>query len=1155
MHARSLLTFAKLKLADMPMASLAAHMWMLNLFGPDCAQHVHSLLWVLTGVQHRSLQSSARKSTRDLIGSLRQQAGLPPAEPQLPQPQAPASILATQAAGNSGQPVLTTGQSLQQERLTFMPQAAPSIATLVQQPLSASNPAYDLSVESSEVHTVKEQPQMAMLTTQVSSMGQPVLPQTGLMELVSNPLYARSLEVSRTTSTSPVRLDSCAVGKQAEPEAAAQVSDLPADSQTPHPILSAQPTLSAQPILSTDADTQASVSAASEEQMAAQGSADLRFKAAEQTDVTVMPVDGVHGVPEGQTDPAVLHVSDQPILSFEAAPVAVAASLEIAESQGQAAESFEAAAPEQMSDQPILPPADAMPLPATDSTLAMLSDHAGEPGVAVVTTDSGNTIAVSDQPILDENHASQPGAVVSTVVSTDSRKTIPMSDQLILETAPQAVTANPVPVTTSQPLLGPVITQAAEPALPPVATQRASFSTALVSSEQLQSSQQPAQLNGLIETAPAISSQPLLSHEAPSTQASPVVHQVEVTQEAPLPGSGSTHVYTESLTGSQLASQAAVSSSQISTEPQGSMLLPPMPALPSIRRSRSDVRFSQQGQPGAVRRSVSILPPTLETVQPISAPLRSSPVPQLRRSVTSLPASPVPQVPRATPAAPQAVPQQAPLMMPPAYMQQMPLGPLQEGISMPAQQQAVTSSVIQPQSPATVVPFAAPAVSQALGLPVDVQQVELIDTSSAHQSPEPSSAMIYVEQQQQQVQLAVLQESRSLQLSPQQPEGAVAIISQDAPAYMQSFSPVPAVIRQQTEPAPQLIQLLEASSPQQQNAPVFMRNPDAGSSQSLRTHPDPRGAYPTYSPRLMRTNTWSPSPNILQPALPGPAAPAQQVQGPLSMGYQPSWNNPMPPPPSPQAVPLPVARPLERDYAYSSAVPTSSKPVQQPYAYERSMPMLQPEQNVVYERSMPMTSAAAGAVYAVNSRAYPLVASAPLASYSQEAYLAPTSMAMHEQPGPLSGGLARQASPSHPQLRQQMSMSSRTVPVSLAQGSVIQPLQGTVIVGEQSTAIATEPSRIQSQGYSIQPINPGQTVVQSTRGINPELLQASPSRQQQYGAPRQAGGWIAKRILQDFGRSSRSSFNAGASVNSSYQSDRSLQQVMQAILKLSEKEV
>ena len=1099
---------------------------------------------------NRSHPSSARKSTRDLIGSLRQQAGLPPAEAQLPQPQAHGGTLTPQAAGNSCQTALSSGQPLQPEMLTVTPQAAPSIATLVQQPLSASNPAYDLSVESSEAHTVTEQPQMAMLTTHVTSTGQPVLPQTGLMELVSNPLYARSLEVSRTTSTSPVRLESSAEGKQAEPEAAARLSDSPADSQTPQPILSAQPIFPAQPVLSTDAsETRASVLAASEEQqLVFQGSAGLLSNAAEQTDATAMPVDSAHEAAAVQFEPAALHVSKQPMLSSEAAPVAVAA---VSDSEGQAADSFAAAAPQQMSDQPILPPADAMPPPATDSTMAMLSDHASEPGVAVVTTDSGNTIAVSDQPILEQNHASEPGVVVSI----DTGNTIQESDQPILEKAPQAVTADPLLVTTSQPLLGPVITQAAETAIPLDAMPPASFPAATAFSEQLQGIQQPAQSveRVSVEVEPVMSSQPLLTLEPPSSRASSVIHRMQVTQQA---RSSETHVDTEWVTGSQPANQAVTSSPQLSTESQGLMLLPPMPALPSVRRSRSDVRFSQQGQPGAVRRSVSILAPTPEMEFAISAPVRPSPVPQLRRSVTSLPASPVPQVPRAISAAPpQAVLQQTPLVMPPAYMQQLPLGPLQEGIFIPAQQQTYTSSMVQLQSPDTFVPSAAPAASQALALPVEVQQVELIDTSSAHQSLEPSAASVGVEQQQ--VQPALLQESRSLQLSPQQPEVAVATVSsQNAPTHVQSFSPGPPVIRQQTEPAPELIQLLETPSPQQQSAPVFMRNPDAGSPQSLRPYPDPRGAYPSCSPRLVRTNTWSPSPNILQPALPGQAAPEPPVQGPLSMGYQPSWNNPIPPPPSPQAATrtmAPVARPLEQEYAYTSALPTSSNSVQQPFAYEQSMPAPQTDQGLAYERSMLMTSAAAATGYAMSSRAYPLVASPPMASYRQEAYpaVAPASRAMYQQPGPLSGGLARQTSPSHQQLRQQMSMSSRTVPASLAQGSVIQPLQGTVIVGEQSAAVATQPALMQSQGYSIQPISPGQGMVQSARGVKPASLQASPSGQNQYGVPRQAAGGIAKRILQDFGRSSRSSFNAGASVNSSYQSDKSLQQVVQAMLLLS----
>lgn len=522
-------------------------------------------------------------------------------------------------------------------------------------------------------------------------------------------------------------------------------------------------------------------------------------------------------------------------------------------------------------------------------------------------------------------------------------------------------------------------------------------------------------------------------------------------------------------------------------------------------------------------------------------------MPQLRRSVTSMPTSPVPQFPRTLPASQpqlkQVVLQQAPLTMPPAYMQQMPLGPLQEGIAAapapapapaaPPQQQAYSRSFTPPPSQAPPVPVVSPApvvLPQAAAPSVDPQEVHFTATSTPQQLHTPA---IHVEQQ---GQPAALQESRYLQLRPQQLE-AVIDTGQDTAANIVPGmnNPGSPATRQQTGLEPQVTQVSAASPAPQHSPPVFMRSFDVGT---------PQSAWPHASPRIMRTNTWSPSPNILQPALPGQAGAAHSVQGPLSMGFQQSWNHPIPALPKPEVAPLPTLPLAGQDYSHNrNAVPPSS-PAQHTYAYPQSPPVQQT--SLAYGRSMPLAGAAPG--YAPTSRAYTSAASVPRPLSSTEAYAAaaPANLVMYQQPGPLSGGLAQQAGPagSTQALRQQTSTSNRTVPASLAQGTVIQPMQGPVVVGEQSAAVTTEPMLMHSQGFSIQPLNPGQGGMQSTRGVSTAGMQVgSPGQLQQPDASRQGGGGIARRILQDFGRSSRSSFNAGASVSTSYQSDRSLQQV------------
>ncbi|KAL3156740.1 hypothetical protein ABBQ38_001015 [Trebouxia sp. C0009 RCD-2024] len=1193
------------------------------------------------GSTGRGPLSSTRRSTRDLIGSLRQQAGLPSPTAQLLQPhpqglqpavvaqlapsqaqqrtmtaqtslpsstpqllvqQAQPHAMTVQAASHIAQTSLTAAPTLQQQGVyTSMP-------TLVQQPLSAANPAYDLSVESSEAHAFTE-PLQSAAGAAAGSGGQAVLPQSALMELVSNPLYARSLDVSRTTSTSPARLNAEPLAKQ---------SDADADSLLPQvPTGSAIVQVSDQPILSATAGApgvQASGSARQQAEEAVAGHLPQSASVGvEDTSAAMLLLDQASQQAGLLENPAVLQVTDQPILAPGPAVAAPRQDLHEAVAGSQIATPdadrvvAAAAAPKQMSDQPILASTDAFTAPAEDQAVTAVPDSANEPSKAAAVTDSGtvpgiadleknaDVLTVSNQPILGETASSTSQAVRAEPVHVVSSQPLlgPVTTQtghadataLAMPEAPPSTHAifpeepaqtlrqmgtESTPVMSSQPQLGPVLTQPGDLAATPLALDCGPLASPTGHVEISQQPPQPVR-HVISESASVMPSQPLLGPEPAQPQAPPSHQQVQLVQQQQVRMQRLSS--TESITASQHAAGTASPATQVSMEPQGSTLRPPIPGLPSVRRSRSDVRFGQQAQPGSIRRSTSFLPPTPESDP--NTPQRPSPMPQLRRSVTSMPTSPVPQFPRTVtasqPQLQQVVLQQAPLTMLPPHMDLMaPLGPLQQGIAAapapalapPPQQQAYDRSWTQPPSqppPAAVLSTSSTVLPQAAAPPVDPQEVHLTVTSSPHAQQQPllDTATVTVEQQ---GQPAVLQEPRFLQPPPQQPEAAMDSSQYAAVDVSGMHNPGSPLTSQQAVLEPQVTQVLEASPARQHSPPVFMRSFDASTPGVARPLVGP-------SPQIMRTNTWSPSPSILQPALPGQAGAAQSVQGPLSMGVQQSWSNPIPSLPAPEA-PLHPSPPIaKRDYSYSSTAVPSSNPAQQVYAYPQSPPLQQADS--AYGRSMPTSSTAPG--YAPNPRAYPTATSAPL---SVEAYLAvapapmamyqqprllsaypaaaSATMAMYQQPGPLSGGLAQQtgAAGSRQPLRQQASMSSRTVPPSLTQGSVIQPMQGPVVVGEQSAAVTTEPMLMHSQGFSIQPLNPGQQgTMQSNMGLG---LSAAPGvgvqagspgqLQQQSDAARQGGGGIARRILQDFGRSSRSSFNAGASVSTSYQSDRSLQQ-------------
>ncbi|KAL3156743.1 hypothetical protein ABBQ38_001018 [Trebouxia sp. C0009 RCD-2024] len=367
------------------------------------------------------------------------QTSLPSSTPQLRVQQAQPHALTVQAASHIAQTSLTAAPTLQQQGVyTSMP-------TLVQQPLSATNPAYDLSVESSEAHAFTEPLQSAAGAT-AGPVGQAVLPQSALMELVSNPLYARSLDVSRTTSTSPARLVAEPVAKQSDPHADSLIPQVPTGSAIVQ--------VSDQPILSATAgapEVQASGSARQQAEEAVAGH--LPPSAAvgvEDTSAAMVLLDQASQQAGLLDNPAVLQVSDQPILApgpavaapprdlHEAAAgsqiatpdadrvVAAAAAPKQMSDLAQIATPdadrvvataaapkqmsdltqiatpdadrlvAAAAAPKQMLDQPNLASTDAFTAPAEDQAVTVVPDSANEPSKAAAITDSGAVPGIAD---------------------------------------------------------------------------------------------------------------------------------------------------------------------------------------------------------------------------------------------------------------------------------------------------------------------------------------------------------------------------------------------------------------------------------------------------------------------------------------------------------------------------------------------------------------------------------------------------------------------------------------------------------------------------------------------------------------------------------------------------------------------------------------
>ncbi len=1074
-------------------------------------------------------------STKDLIGDLRKRQGLPPADA------APTQVAVQQVTTVTPHPA-TVFKAGTITAVHQAPVSAVMVQSLPQQPTIAADASYALSLEASEAHATSQHPQQGEAVSVVAA-GQPVMPQSALLELVSNPLYAKSLDASRATSTSPTRLDTSTLVKPAK--LGAEDSDIPMDSSLVQ--------VSDQPILPESEASQATI-----EPMVAGQSAELHLS--EQP--LVSPRALAHGAadslePAAEPDTAVLQVSNQPILSTETAAGAV--------TQGEAAV-------EQLSDQPLL-----LTQPA-QQTVLVSEQRSDISTMALPEAGTGEVVAVSDEPIL------------SLAAGSTSE-------------------AEPAPVLSSQPMLGPVLTHTES-----LAThQHLSLQQRLATEPQRQVQQletvQTAQLQA--ERLPEMSSQPLLAVVSKEQETKQLLDQPEAESVAGMssaPVLSSVISHTESSLTHQVVKEtlmqttelrqaaahavanATVRAEQTDANAEGLMLRPPVPALPSVRRSRSDLRTSLQSQSSSVRRSVSVLPAVPEAPQ---LPQRSSPVPQLRRSVTSLTASPVPifdqslVVPKAEPQ--QALAQQIPVMMPAPFMPQVPapLGPLQQGMPAPSLTQAHDRGLAMSTSSASVVMApAVPAMPLAPTPAISPQQVQIVVPAAPLQPQQPGQIQVETLRP---LPPLLVQESRSFEsVSPQQSPGAVSI-DQAAPVLMSAERSADLPMQQQ---ASYVVQSLETSYPQmvptasvQQQPPVFMSSMDAGFPQQAAPPPIPMPAPRAYSPtQFLRSNTWSPSPGVLQPAQPGQAMAAPQVHGPLSMGVQPSWNSLAPSQPPPVMVPQLA---IEQE-AYARAQPIATAAAAQQVITSRDFsPVTAPASRAMYQQpgqirqqqgpasrilyqqsSLPSPEALRAAAAAANSREmYPPLGpltgglTQPDFPVRRELYQQvslPSSASMHAaahsreiypQLCPLSGGLSQQTliPGQRPNYQVSLPMADPMLGVTAHQGTVIQPVKGPVVVGEQSAVVTTEPLVMHSQGYSIQPLQsvagPSGGMQQMARDMHPNASRSNGLAQMQFGALQQTGGVHAKRALEAFGRVSRSSLNADASVNNSYQSDRDMQQV------------
>ena len=1078
-----------------------------------------------------------RLSTKDLIGDLRKRQGLPPADA------APNQVAVQQVTTVTHHPA-TVFQAAPITAVQQAPVSAVMVQSLPHQSIVAADASCALSLEASEAHATSQHPQQGEAVSVVAA-GQPVMPQSALLELVSNPLYAKSLDASRTTSTSPTRLDTSTLVKQAE--LGAEDSDIPMDSSLLQ--------VSDQPILPESEASQATM-----EPMVAAQPAELHLS--EQPLASPMALaHGAADAPELATDDtAVLQVSDQPILSTETAASAV--------TQGEAAV-------EQLSDQPLLP------TQAAQQTVLVSEQPNDISAMGLSEAGTGDIVAVFDEPIL------------SLAVGGTS----------------QAAQAESVPVLSSQPMLGPVLTHTESSAT----HQPLSLQQRLATEHQQQVQQletvQTAQLQA--EPLPEMSSQPLLAvvskeHETKQLLDQPEAESVAAMSSEPVLGSVISH--TESSLTQQVVQEtlmqttelqhaatkpvanATVHAEQTNTNAEGLMLRPPVPALPTVRRSRSDLRASLQSQSSSVRRSVSVLPVVPEAPQ---LPQRSSPVPQLRRSVTSLTASPVPifdqslVIPKAEPQ--QALAQQIPVMMPAPFMPQAPapLGPLQQGMPAPSLTQAHDRGLALPISSASVVVAPpVPAMPLAPAPTISPQQIQIVVPAGPSQAQQPGQLQVETLRP---LPPLLVQESRSFEsISPQQSPGAVSI-DQAAPVLMSAERSADLPMQQQTS---YVVQSLETSYPQmvqtasvQQQSPVFMSSIDAGFHQQAAPPPVPMPAPRAYSPtQFLRSNTWSPSPGILQPAKPGQAVAAPQVHGPLSMGVQPSWNSLAPSQPPPVMVPQLA---IEQE-AYARAQPIATAAAAQQVITSREFsPVTAPASRAMYQQpgqvrqqqgpvsrilyqqsSLPSPEALRAAAAATNSRDVypqlgPLTGGLTLPGFpvrrelyqqvslpsSASMHAAAHSREMYPQLGPLSGGLSQQTliPGQRPNYQVSLPMADPMLGITAHEGAVIQPVKGPVVVGEQSAAVTTEPLVMHSQGYSIQPlqsvVGPSGGMQQMARDMHPNASRSNGLAQMQFGALQQTGGVHAKRALEAFGRVSRSSLNADASVNNSYQSDRDMQQV------------
>ena len=359
---------------------------------------------LLAGSRSRSV---LRQSTKDRISLMRQQQGLPAgnAAPEQLVTQPVSMTMLTQPPPLVAQPVATAvGRPA-----TAVAQPVPVAPVLTtHQPSATSEAACDVSavsIESSEAapFSTAETAHGAELHA-----GQGRLPQTALLELVSNPLYAKSIEVSRTTSTSPTRLEASTSETRVQPEAlvtglsledsAVQVSDQPILAKPSSRVVDVTETSTVE--LPADQDVAVSASdqvLQSSDQPILSPAADIRQGAA---------VKAANAEQTVLLEPEVLQTSDQPILGSNTSATKVAMAVAAGSTLQQALT-------------PAITASDTAG--GTEQQASGLQQAAGPSqeaaadlsAAAAVIADSGDVVAVSSEPILTTVEDKAPQAIAT----------------------------------------------------------------------------------------------------------------------------------------------------------------------------------------------------------------------------------------------------------------------------------------------------------------------------------------------------------------------------------------------------------------------------------------------------------------------------------------------------------------------------------------------------------------------------------------------------------------------------------------------------------------------------------------------------------------------------------------------------------------------